>query len=51
MTQVQVYLDGSLVATKPKSQAATSLSGIEIGSTGTATVGDDWLVDDVAYTS
>lgn len=51
MTQVQVYLDGRLVATKPKSQAATTLTGVEIGSTGTATTGDDWLVDDLAYTS
>jgi len=51
MTQVQVYLDGALVATKPKSQAATAIDGIVIGSTGTATTGDDWLVDDVAYTT
>ncbi len=51
MSQVQVYVDGALVATKPKSQAATSMNGIEIGSSGTATTGDDWLVDDVAYTS
>ena len=51
MSQVQVYLDGTLVATKPKSQAATTMNGVEIGSSGTATTGDDWLVDDVAYTS
>ncbi|MFC4858634.1 LamG-like jellyroll fold domain-containing protein [Actinophytocola glycyrrhizae] len=51
MTQVQVYLDGALVATRPKSQAATTIGAIEIGSTGTATTGDDWLIDDVAYTS
>jgi hypothetical protein len=50
-SQVQVYLDGALVATRPKSQAATTIDGIEIGSTGTATTGDDWLVDDVAYTT
>jgi hypothetical protein len=50
MTQVQVYLDGKLLATKPKSQAATTLTGIEIGSNGTATTGDDWLVDDLVYT-
>lgn len=51
MTQVQVYLDGTLVATRSKSQAATTIDGIEIGSSGTATTGDDWLVDDVVYTS
>jgi hypothetical protein len=51
MTQVQVHLDGTLLATRPKSQAATTLDGVEIGSTGTATTGDDWLVDDLAYTS
>ena len=51
LTQVQVYLDGALVATKPKSQAATTFSGIEVGSSGTATTGDDWLIDDVTYTS
>ncbi|MFI7679994.1 hypothetical protein [Actinophytocola sp. NPDC049390] len=51
MSQVRILLDGTLVATKPKSQAATTISGIEIGSSGTATTGDDWLVDDVAYTS
>ncbi|MGB3444722.1 MAG: hypothetical protein WBA97_38790 [Actinophytocola sp.] len=51
MTQVQVYLDGALVATKPKSQAATAIDAVELGSTGTSTTGDDWLIDDVAYTS
>jgi hypothetical protein len=51
MTQVQVYLDGTLLATKPKSQAATTIDGVELGSSGTATIGDDWLIDDVAYTT
>jgi hypothetical protein len=51
MTQVQVYLDGTLLATKPKSQAATTIDAVEIGSTGTSTTGDDWLIDDVAYTT
>lgn len=51
MTQVQVYLDGTLLATRSRSQAATTLDGFELGSTGTATVGDDWLFDDVVYTS
>jgi hypothetical protein len=51
MSQVQLHLDGTLLATRPKSQAATTVDGFELGSTGTATVGDDWLFDDVAYTS
>jgi hypothetical protein len=51
MTQVQVYLDGTLLATKPTSQPATVLDGLELASNGTATTGDDWLFDDVTYTS
>ncbi len=50
MSQVQVYLDGALLATKPKSQAATVIDGFELASHGTATTGDDWLYDDVTYT-
>jgi hypothetical protein len=49
LTQVQVHVDGTLVATKPKSQAATAFTGLELASNGTATVGDDWLFDDVTY--
>jgi hypothetical protein len=49
LSQVQVYVDGALVATKPKSQAATAFDGMELASNGTATAGDDWLLDDVTY--
>lgn len=51
LSQVRVYVDGALVATKPKSQAATAFDGLEITSNGAGSVGDDWQVDDVTYTS
>jgi len=51
LTQVELWVDGSLMATKPLSQAATTIDGLELASNGTQTVGDDWLFDDVRYTS
>jgi hypothetical protein len=50
-TSVAVWVDGALLATRPLSQAATTIDGFELGSNGTATLGDDWLFDDVRYTS
>ena len=49
LTQVQIYVDGTLLATKPKSQAATTFDGLELASNGTTPTGDDWLIDDVTY--
>lgn len=51
LTQVRTYVDGTLLATKPKSQAATTFDGLDLASNGTPTTGDDWLFDDVTYSS
>jgi hypothetical protein len=50
-SQVTLTVDGVPMATKPLSQPATTMTGLQLASNGTATVGDDWLFDDVAYTS
>ncbi len=51
MTEVRLIVDGALIATRPLSQAASTMDGLEVASNGTSTVGDDWLFDDVGYTS
>jgi hypothetical protein len=51
MSQVTLTVDGTPMATKPLSQPATTMTGLGLGSNGTSTTGDDWLFDDVAYTS
>ena len=51
MTEVRLIVDGTLMATRPLSQAASTMDGLEVASNGTSTVGDDWLFDDVGYTS
>jgi hypothetical protein len=43
-------VNGQAVATVALSQPFTTLTGNRLSSSGTATTGDDWFVDDVGYT-
>jgi hypothetical protein len=50
-TSGTLYANGAAVATFAPSQPAASFNGNQLASSGTIPVGDDWLIDDVAYTT
>jgi hypothetical protein len=49
--QAQLWAGGQLVATVAQTTPTTSLDSIQVASGGTPTTGDDWLIDDVTYTT
>ncbi|GAB3427713.1 hypothetical protein [Flindersiella endophytica] len=49
-TSGTLYANGATVATFGPSEPAASLTGNQLASSGTVPTGDDWLVDDLAYT-
>lgn len=50
-TSATLSANGTTVATFGPSQPAASFNGNQLASSGTAPVGDDWLIDDLAYTT
>jgi hypothetical protein len=48
-TSGTLYANGTAVATFGPSEPAASMNGNQLASAGTVPVGDDWLIDDVAF--